>query len=146
MGINNLHLEHFFPYNKTTTNHINVLHVTFLLIQQFVEPQLYMININQQPLKISLFHFLMQHFHHIQLQLPHFLPPHFTRIGFLHHKLHLCISEHWAATYLHSHLQHNFRMVLETQQWQNVLPDLVLLSTEDFLSSVKAATLRQTIN
>jgi hypothetical protein len=62
-----------------------------------------MININQQPLKISLFPFLLQHFNHIQLQLPHFLPLHFTEIGLLHHKLHLCISEHRATTYLHSH-------------------------------------------
>jgi hypothetical protein len=51
----------------------------------------------------------MQHFHHIQLQLPHFFPPHFTEIDLLHHKLHPCLSEHRVPTYLHSHTSAQFR-------------------------------------
>ena len=65
--------KHFFHTTmETITNQINSLHMTSLPCSEVCESQVYMININQYPLKISLLHFLMQHFHYIQLLAPTF--------------------------------------------------------------------------
>lgn len=71
-----------------------------------------------------------------------FLSSHFTETGLLHLKLHLCISDQ-ATTY---HCSHTWAQLWDGTGHLEIVvcaSELVILSTEDFFSTVEAATLWQ---